>query len=168
MFGNDEAGKDVTRSGLVYVLDNVLRLLHPIMHFFTEEIFEKLPNTTGSIVVAEYPTVRPEFDDEKASDGVAVLIELITAVRNIRAEVNTPLSKKVPIFIKSDSAEFLQSVCNYITRFANPLELTISFELTAPEQAMSVIITDAEIYLPLAGLINIDEEIAQLTKELPK
>ncbi|QDK70097.1 valine--tRNA ligase [Lactococcus protaetiae] len=168
MFGDDEAEKDVTRSVLLHVLDNVLRLLHPIMPFFTEEIFEKLPNTSGSIVVADYPTVRPEFDDEKASDGVALLIELITAVRNIRAEVNTPLSKKVPIFVKSDNADFLNSVKLYIVRFANPSELTISAELTAPEQAMSAVITGAEIYLPLAGLINIDEEIARLNKELAK
>lgn len=95
MFGEDEAEKDITRAVLLHVLDQVLRLLHPIMPFFTEEIFEKLPNTSGSIVVAEYPKVRPEFNDDKASEGVAMLIELITAVRNIRAEVNTPLSKAV-------------------------------------------------------------------------
>lgn len=168
MFGDDEAEKDVTRSVLLHVLDNVLRLLHPIMPFFTEEIFEKMPNTTGSIVVSSYPTVRPEFDDEKASEGVAMLIELITAVRNIRAEVNTPLSKKIPIFIKSENTEFLNSVSAYITRFANPSELTISSEVNLTEEAMSAVITGAEIYLPLAGLINIDEEIARLEKELAK
>ncbi|MGM9886735.1 MAG: valine--tRNA ligase [Lactococcus sp.] len=168
MFGEDEAEKNVTRAVLLHVLDNVLRLLHPIMPFFTEEVFEKMPNTTGSIVVAAYPVVRPEFNDEKATDGVALLIELITAVRNIRAEVNTPLSKKVPMFIKSDYAEFLEGVAPYITRFANPSELEISSVLTAPEQAMSAVVTGAEIYLPLAGLINIDEEIARLEKELEK
>ncbi|MQW22978.1 MULTISPECIES: valine--tRNA ligase [unclassified Lactococcus] len=168
MFGEDEAEKDVTRAVLLHVLDNVLRLLHPIMPFFTEEVFEKMPNTTGSIVVAAYPVVRPEFNDEKATDGVALLIELITAVRNIRAEVNTPLSKKVPMFIKSDYAEFLEGVAPYITRFANPSELTIAKELTVPEQSMSAVVTGAEIYLPLAGLINIDEEIARLEKELEK
>ncbi|WP_374285859.1 valine--tRNA ligase [Lactococcus sp.] len=168
MFGEDEAEKDVTRAVLLHVLDNVLRLLHPIMPFFTEEVFEKMPNTTGSIVVAEYPVARPEFNDEKATDGVALLIELITAVRNIRAEVNTPLSKKVPMFIKSDYAEFLEGVAPYITRFANPSELTIAKELKAPEQSMSAVVTGAEIYLPLAGLINIDEEIARLEKELEK
>lgn len=168
MFGEGEAEKDVSRAVLLHVLDNVLRLLHPIMPFFTEEVFEKMPNTTGSIVVAAYPVVRPEFNDEKATDGVALLIELITAVRNIRAEVNTPLSKKVPMFIKSDYAEFLEGVAPYITRFANPSELEISSVLTAPEQAMSAVVTGAEIYLPLAGLINIDEEIARLEKELEK
>lgn len=168
MFGEDEAEKDITRAVLLHVLDQVLRLLHPIMPFFTEEIFEKLPNTSGSIVVAEYPKVRPEFNDDKASEGVTMLIELITAVRNIRAEVNTPLSKQVPIFIKSEQAEFLNSVAPYITRFANPSELVIAEEVVLDEQAMTAVITGAELFLPLKGLINIEEEIARLEKELAK
>ena len=168
MFGEDEAEKDITRAVLLHVLDQVLRLLHPIMPFFTEEIFEKLPNTSGSIVVAEYPKVRPEFNDDKASEGVAMLIELITAVRNIRAEVNTPLSKAVPMLIKSEHADFLNAVSPYISRFTNPSELTIAKVLAVPEQAMSAVITGAELYLPLAGLINIEEEIARLEKELAK
>jgi valyl-tRNA synthetase len=168
MFGEDEAEKDITRAVLLHVLDQVLRLLHPIMPFFTEEIFEKLPNTSGSIVVAEYPKVRPEFNDDKASEGVAMLIELITAVRNIRAEVNTPLSKQVPIFVKSEQAEFLNSVAPYIARFANPSELVIAEEVVLDEQAMTAVITGAELFLPLKGLINIEEEIARLEKELAK
>ena len=169
MFGDDEAEKDVTRSVLVHVLDQVLRLLHPIMPFFTEEIFEKLPTAGGkSIVVSEYPEVRPEFDDAEAGDGVAMLIEIITAVRNIRAEVNTPLSKAVSMIIKSDKEAFLNKVAPYIRRFTNPSELTIEGDVTAPEQAMSAVVTGAEIYLPLAGLINIEEEIARLNKELDK
>ncbi|GAB2026192.1 valine--tRNA ligase [Lactovum odontotermitis] len=168
MFADNEAAKDITRAVLLHVLDEVLRLLHPIMPFFTEEIFEKMPNTSGSIVVAQYPLSRPEFNDEKASEGVAMLIELITSVRNIRAEVNTPLSKKIPIFIKSDNADFLKSVAPYITRFANPSALTIAENINLDEQAMSAVISGAEIFLPLKGLINIDEEIARLAKEQEK
>ncbi|MDR2976413.1 MAG: valine--tRNA ligase [Streptococcaceae bacterium] len=168
MFGDKEAEKDITRAVLLHVLDEILRLLHPIMPFFTEEIFEKMPNTTGSIVVAKYPTARPEFDDQAASEGVAMLIELITSVRNIRAEVSTPLSKKIPIYIKSDKVDFLNSVAPYITRFANPSELVIAENIDLDEQAMSAVITGAEIFLPLKGLINIDEELARLNKELAK
>lgn len=168
LYGKDETEKNVTCSVLVHVLDQILRLLHPVMPFVTEEIFEKLPTTKGSIVVAKWPQPRAEFNDEKASEDVAMLIELITAVRNIRAEVNTPLSKPVPILIKSDRADFLQAVEGYICRFTNPSELTISSDLPAPEQAISAIITGAEIYLPLSGLINIEEEIARLEKELDK
>lgn len=168
MFGEDEAEKDVTRSVLLHVLDQVIRLLHPIMPFFTEEIFEKMPNTSGSLVVADYAQVRPELTDEKATDGVAMLIELITSVRNIRAEVNTPLSKQVPMFIKSEQTDFLNSVSSYIKRFANPSELTIASSFELEEQAMSAVITGAEIFLPLKGLINIEEEVARLEKELAK
>lgn len=168
MFADDEAEKEITRSVLVHVLDQVLRLLHPIMPFFTEEIFEKLPTTTGSIVVAKYPEVRPEFDDETAENGVKMLIDIITTVRNIRAEVNTPLSKQVPIFVKSDETAFLNDVSGYIRRFANPSALSIEKDVKLDEEAMSAVITGAEIFMPLAGLINIDEEIERLTKELAK
>ncbi|HBI3821585.1 TPA: valine--tRNA ligase, partial [Enterococcus faecium] len=118
-----------------------------------------------------YPVVRPEFDDETASKGMEVLKELIRAVRNIRSEVNTPLSKPITLLIKTNDAkidQFLVENTSYIERFCNPEELTISSEITAPDLAMSAVLTGAEIFLPLAGLINIEEEIKRLEKELEK
>ncbi|MBB5888723.1 valine--tRNA ligase [Lactovum miscens] len=168
MFGENEAEKNITRSVLLHVLDQILRLLHPIMPFFTEAIFEKMPNTTGSIVTAKYPEVDLDFENQAASNGVAMLIELITSVRNIRAEVNTPLSKQVPIYIKSDSTTFLKSVAPYIKRFANPSELVIDKDIVLDEQVMSAIISGAEILMPLKKLINIEEEILRLEKEREK
>ncbi len=88
-----KATKQTTRSILVYTLDQILRLLHPIMPFVTEEIWEKIPHQGESLVVAEYPVVHEEFNDEAAARGMEVLKEVIRSVRNIRAEVNTPLSK---------------------------------------------------------------------------
>ena len=148
-----------------------MRLLHPIMPFVTEEIWEHIPHQGNSLVVAEYPVVRPEFDDETASKGMEVLKELIRAVRNIRSEVNTPLSKPITLLIKTNDAkvdQFLVENTSYIERFCNPEELTISSEITAPDLAMSAVLTGAEIFLPLAGLINIEEEIKRLEKELEK
>ncbi|MCB5954672.1 valine--tRNA ligase [Enterococcus sp. CWB-B31] len=171
LYGENEAAKQITKSILVYTLDNILRLLHPIMPFVTEEIWEKIPHTGVSLVVAEYPTVHEELSDNKAAQGMEVLKEVIRSVRNIRAEVNTPLSKPITLLIKTadESADrFLIENKNYIERFCNPEELTISSEITAPELAMSAILTGVEIYLPLAGLINIEEEVARLEKELGK
>ncbi|WP_314060016.1 valine--tRNA ligase [uncultured Vagococcus sp.] len=171
LYGEDESQKQMTRSILVYTLDNILRLIHPIMPFVTEAIWEKIPHRGDSIVVASYPVVVPELSDEKAADGMEVLKEVIRSVRNIRAEVNTPLSKAITLLIKtSDSGvkEFLEANQNYIQRFCNPEELVISPDIDAPELAMSAVITGAEIYLPLADLINIEEEIARLEKELAK
>ncbi|MHC5372442.1 valine--tRNA ligase [Enterococcus sp. LJL120] len=171
LYGDDEASKKTNKSILVYTLDQILRLLHPIMPFVTEEIWSKIPHAGSSLVVADYPVVRPEFDDEDAAKGMAVLTELIRSVRNIRAEVNTPLSKPITLLIKATDpaiGKFLVENTNYIERFCNPDELQISGDLIAPELAMSAILTGAEIYLPLAGLINIEEEIQRLEKELAK
>jgi valyl-tRNA synthetase len=171
LYGENEAAKQVNKSVLVYTLDQILRLLHPIMPFVTEEIWNKIPHEGDSLVVAAYPTVQAELTDETAAKGMEVLKELIRSVRNIRSEVNTPLSKPITLLIQtSDEAidTFLKGNQNYIDRFCNPEELVIDSSLEAPELAMSAVLTGATIYLPLAGLINIEEEIARLEKELDK
>ncbi len=170
LYGDNPEAKRMNQAVLVYVLDNIVRLLHPIMPFVTEEIFSKLPTTTGSIVVASYPEVNA-FSDESAAEGMEVLKEVIRAVRNIRAEVNTPLSKAVTLLIQANDEKvqaFLKANQNYIMRFCNPDELVIATELIVPDMAMSQVITGATIYLPLANLINLTEEIARLEKELAK
>ncbi|MCJ0521213.1 valine--tRNA ligase [Enterococcus cecorum] len=170
LYGDNPEAKRMNQAVLVYVLDNIVRLLHPIMPFVTEEIFSKLPTTTGSIVVASYPEEN-EFSDESAAEGMEVLKEVIRAVRNIRAEVNTPLSKAVTLLIQANDEKvqaFLTANQNYIMRFCNPDELVIATELAVPDMAMSQVITGATIYLPLANLINLTEEIARLEKELAK
>lgn len=169
--GENEAAKQTTRSILAYVLDQTLRLLHPIMPFVTEKIWESVPHEGESLVIAEYPVVHPELNDEAAAKGMDVLMELIRSVRTIRSEVNTPLSKKIELLIKTNDASietFLKENETYIERFCNPENLVISSQIEAPESAMSAVITGAEIYLPLAGLINIDEEIIRLEKERAK
>ncbi len=121
--------------------------------------------------MAEYPVVHEEFNDEAAARGMEVLKEVIRSVRNIRAEVNTPLSKPITLLIKTNDTEveeFLTANTSYLERFCNPEELVISREIEAPELAMSAVLTGAELFLPLAGLINIEEEIARLEKELDK
>ncbi|MEG0443753.1 MAG: valine--tRNA ligase [Carnobacterium sp.] len=171
LFGENETAKQTTRSILAHVLDQTLRLLHPIMPFVTEEIWENIPHEGESLVVADYPVVRPELSDEAATKGMDILMELIRSVRNIRSEVNTPLSKPIELMIKTNdeiAEQFLKENVSYIERFCNPEVLTISSNVEAPETAMSAVITGAEIYLPLAGLINLEEEIARLEKELAK
>ncbi|OFI47885.1 valine--tRNA ligase [Floricoccus penangensis] len=171
LYGEDETEKEVTRSVLTHVLDQILRLLHPIMPFVTEEIFENIPHTEETLVTAKYPQVRPEFDDAQAAQGVEVLKEVIRSVRNSRAEVNVAPSKAITILIKTKTPEieeFFKANENYLRRFTNPEVLEISSDVDAPAQAMSAVITDAEIYLPLADLINVEDEITRLNKELAK
>ena len=169
--GDDEAAKLTTRSILVYVLDNTLRLLHPIMPFVTEEIWQSVPHVGESLVVATYPTVHPEQMDEKAAEEMEFLMDFIRSVRTVRNEMNTPLSKPINIIAKvSDAAHYaiLKENDSYIARFSNPEEFVYGEDVEAPSDAVTSVITGAEIYLPLAGLINIEDEIARLEKEAEK
>ncbi|KAB2334099.1 valine--tRNA ligase [Bacillus mesophilum] len=171
LYGEDEAAKKTTRSILAYVLDNTMRLLHPFMPFITEEIWQNLPHEGESITVASWPEVVEEYSDEKAAAEMKLLVEIIRSVRNSRAEVNTPMSKKIKMLIKAKDDEIksiLESNRAYIERFCNPEELTIGINVETPDKAMTAVITGAEIILPLEGLINIDEEITRLQKEWEK
>ncbi|WP_042146177.1 valine--tRNA ligase [Paucisalibacillus sp. EB02] len=171
LYGEDEKAKKTTQSVLAYVLDQTMRLLHPFMPFITEEIWQKLPHQGESITVAKWPEVREDFHDEKASEEMKRLVSIIKSVRNIRAEVDTPMSKQISLLIqaKDDTiVAVLETNRGYLDRFCNPSELVIATKVDAPEKAMTAVITGAEIFLPLEGLIDFDKEIARLEKELDK
>jgi len=169
LYGNDEAAKKTTQSVLVTVLDQTLRLLHPFMPFITEEIWQAIPHQGESITVAAWPTVKEEWIFPEAEEEMNLLMEIIRSVRNIRAEVNVSMSKKIELLIKpSDDLTHRRLIRGeeYITRFCNPERLVIDPQLPAPEKAMSAVVSGAELYLPLAGLIDLEQELARLEKEL--
>ena len=169
--GDDAQAKKNTQQILCYVLDKILRLLHPIMPFVTEKIWLTMPHEGETLVTATYPTVDEAVIDRDAEEQMENLIELIKAVRNNRAEVNAPMSSAIDILIKTTAPatkEILESNQEYIQRFCHPKKLVISPEVTAPTLAMTSVITGAELYLPLADLIDLDEEIARLQKEVTK
>ncbi len=167
LYGEDEAAKKTTRSILAYVLDQTMRLLHPFMPFITEEIWQNLPHEGESITIAKWPEVDPALTDAQAAQEMKMLMEMIRSVRNIRAEVNTPMSKKIKMLVKVKDETILKALeknRGYIEKFCNPEELQMGTDIETPEKAMTAIITGLEIILPLEGLINIDEEIARLRK----
>lgn len=171
LYGEDEEKKKSTRSVLAYVLDQTMRMLHPFMPFITEEIWQKLPHKGESITVAKWPEPRAELHDKQAEKEMNLLVSIIKSVRNIRAEVDTPLSKPIKLHIEAEDDQIKQELeenREYIERFCNPNELIIDTDLTVPEKAMTAVVTGAELYLPLEGLIDIDQEIERLEKELDK
>lgn len=171
LYGEDEAAKKMTRSVLAHVLDQTMRMLHPFMPFITEEIWQQLPHQGPSITVAEWPKVRSEFQDDQAAKEMDRLTAMIKSVRNIRAEVDTPMSKQIKLLIQAENADIvkeLQSERQYLERFCNTSELDIAEKVDAPAKAMSAVVTGAELFLPLEGLIDFDKEIARLEKELEK
>ena len=171
LYGENENQKKTTRSVLAHVLDQTLRMLHPYMPFITEEIWQQLPHKGDSITIAAWPQVNPNYHDEQASEQMENIMAIIRAVRNIRAEVNTPMSKQVSMYVKTidqSLATNLEKHRLYLERFCNTSELVITPTVEAPEQSMTAVITGAEIFLPLEGLIDIEKEIARLEKELQK
>ncbi|HLR65180.1 MAG TPA: valine--tRNA ligase [Pseudogracilibacillus sp.] len=171
LYGEDEERKQTTRSVLAHVLDQTLRMLHPYMPFITEEIWQQLPQEGESISVASWPIVNESFNFTAEVKQMETIMAMIRSVRNIRAEVDTPMSRKVNMLIQAHSAEIaeeLQKERQYIERFCNTEELTIDTNIDAPKQAMSAVVTGAEIFLPLEGLIDFEKELARLAKELEK
>ncbi|MCD1258198.1 valine--tRNA ligase [Paenibacillus athensensis] len=169
LYGSDAAAKKQTQSVLAYVLDRTQRLIHPFMPFISEEIWQHLPHEGQTITLAPWPTEEAAFVAPDAVAEMELLMDAIRAVRNIRAEVNVPMSKKIELLIKpagAESLDILRRNEDYVSRFCNTSLLSIDSALTAPDKAMTAVITGAELYLPLAGLIDIEQELARLNKEL--
>lgn len=166
-----EAANTTTKSILVFVLDQFLRLLHPIMPFVTEEIWQQIGGQDKSIVVADYPRVMEAYQDSQVEAQMAQLMELIRAVRTIRNEMNTPLSKAVDLYIKVQDAAgqaLLEANQAYIKRFCNPAQLVISQAPEHPEEVVTQVLSFAEILMPLKGLIKLEDELARLEGEQAK
>lgn len=169
LYGEDQAAKKKTQSVLAYVLDRTMRLIHPFMPFISEEIWQHLPHEGETVMLASWPTYDEKFENAEAVTEMNLLMDVIRAVRNIRAEVNVPMSKKVELQLKPVSeqvASIIDRNADYIRRFCNTSEYVSSLDLEAPDKAMTAVVTGVELYLPLAGLIDIAQEIARLEKEI--
>ncbi|WP_414044495.1 valine--tRNA ligase [Macrococcus sp. EM39E] len=171
MNGEDEAAKQMTRSILAYTLDAIMRMLHPFMPFVTESIWQNLPVEGDSIVTASWPVARPELSNLESKKDMEQLMEIIRAVRNTRSQVNTPMSKQIPMMIKTNNDNIALRLKNerpFIERFCNPSELTIKTDIEIPEEVMTTAVTGGLVVLPLEGLIDMAKEIERLEKELTK
>lgn len=169
LYGEDQVAKKKTQSVLAYVLDRTMRLIHPFMPFISEEIWQHLPHEGETVMLASWPTYDEAFENTEAVTEMNLLMDVIRAVRNIRAEVNVPMSKKVELQLKPVSgqvASIIHRNADYIRRFCNTSEYESSLELEAPDKAMTAVVTGVEMYLPLAGLLDIAQEIARLEKEI--
>ncbi|WP_125707535.1 valine--tRNA ligase [Lacticaseibacillus porcinae] len=167
LYGEDEDAKIAKRINLRYVLDQVLRLLHPIMPFVTEKIWLTMPHDGESIVVAAYPVTHKEFENADAIKQMQALIELIRAVRGIRTDVNAPMANEIDIQVKLQDADLkpiFENNFEFINRFVHAKAFEVGTDLDTPALAASAVINGATIYVPLAELINLDDEIAKLTK----
>jgi valyl-tRNA synthetase len=157
-------------NALVFVLDKALRLLHPIMPHISEHVWQLLPcgKDAKTIMQSEFPTFSEELVFEDAASKMETVIEAIRALRNLRASFNISPSIKINIQIAGDT-ELFGEVMPYLKRLARVEEISfIEESALSVSQSASCVVGNSKIVVPLAGLINIEEEIARQNKKLEK
>ncbi|MDQ1329540.1 MAG: valyl-tRNA synthetase [Candidatus Poribacteria bacterium] len=168
----DAVGKQSAQYVVWQVLEGLLRLLHPMMPFITEEIWQHLPHEGESIMVAEWPKSVSNIIDKKSESDMIVIMDVIRAVRNILSEMNIPPSSKAEIYVQvpdDNIKALLSEQSGYIYRLGSASKVVVERNITKPASSATVVINNGvEVYVPLAGLIDIDKEKERLTKNLDK
>ncbi len=163
--GDNEEGKKTAKAVLVYVMSNTLKLLHPFMPFITEEIWLALPHDGESIMISEWPKYNEALNFPVEEEAMNRVMSAIKAVRNRRAEMNVPPSKKAKLYIATKYTEDFTNGSVFMNRLASASEVEIGDEFEI-EGSVSVITESAKIYIPLNELVDFEAEKARLQKEL--
>jgi valyl-tRNA synthetase len=177
---DDPALRRAAQTTLAKVLETALRLLHPLMPFITEEIWQKLPEATRgkakgeraeSIMIAAFPTADSKLINPEAEQDMQMVMDLILAIRNIRGVMNIPPSTQLTVIVKPASGELgshLEKNGEYVRTLARVKELRIGVKETKPKTAATGVIKSAEVYVPLEGVLDLGEERMRLQKEIAK
>jgi valyl-tRNA synthetase len=169
--GTDERDKQTGRLVLTYVLERALRLLHPIMPFITEEIWQKLPNAGPSLMLAPWPAADPALDAPEAVATMDLLMEITREVRNIRSTYNIGPGQRVPLVLRihePGQGPVLEAGRDYLVSLARLSKLTIGPEVPKPSLAATSVIEGIEAFVPLQDVIDLGAERERLRKELTK
>jgi valyl-tRNA synthetase len=152
------------------VLDGILRLLHPFMPFVSEELWQAIPHDGDTLALAAWPKAKKSWFDAQTEREVSFLQGVVVAVRNLRAESKIPPGKPVPVMVRGGKAqlELLDKLRAQVMPLARIEALTLSRDGARPQVAASAIVEGAEIFLPLEGLVDLDEERARLAREAEK
>ena len=171
LYGEDANAKSAALYTLTYVLEKILKLLHPYMPFITEEIYTHLPTVEGCIIVSEWPKYNEEDNMAEEEDMMNLLMEGIRSIRNVRAEMNVPPSKKAKLIIipSEEKIEAIELGKDYFITLASASNVEIAKDKSnVPEDAVGVVIDGVEIFIPLNELVDFEKEIERLSKEKKK
>lgn len=159
-------GADTAKSVLVYVLTDILKLLHPFMPFITEEIYQAIPHDTESIMISKWPEYDPtlSFADEEAQ--MEKIMDAIRAIRNRRAEMNIPPSKKSKVYVETAFSDVFAVGSEFIKRLAYASDVEIADAFGDLGNTVTIVTNDAKIYIPLGDLVDFEAEAKRLQKEL--
>ena len=162
--GNDEKAAATARGVLVYVMTGILKLLHPFMPFITEEIWQTLPHTGDSIMISDWPVFSDSLCFDTEEQEFSRIMEAIRAVRNRRAEMNVPPSKKAKVYIDTAYVDTFTSGASFFERLASASSTEVG-KMIEVENAVSIVTVDAKIFIPLGELVDFEAERARLNKE---
>ena len=169
---DDQDSKDAALWTLKTVLIDGLKLLHPYMPFITEEIFCTLQSEEESIMISNWPKYREQWNFEKEEKDIEIIKEAVRGIRNVRTEMNVAPSRKAQVFVVSENADIINAFTDgrlFFTSLAYASEVTIQKDKEGIAQdAVSVVIANATLYIPFAELVDIQQEIERLKKEEQK
>jgi valyl-tRNA synthetase len=167
--GEESGARRITQEVLVQTFRQILQLLHPYMPFITEEIWQTLPHEGETLMLTPWPLINPALVDEAAEEEMNMLMGLVKAIRNIRAEVGVDPGRRVEaIFLAAaDKAQVIKENQIYLENLAGLSKSALQPEDSEkPAKAMTAVVSGVEIFLPLAGMVDLDLEKQRLEKEL--
>ncbi len=165
--GSDEE-KSAVLTRAISLYEEMLKLVHPFMPFITEEIWQLLDERKNgeSISVSDFPEFKKNLLDQNAEKEIAFVQDVVTAIRNIRGEMNLPPSKSINVFLKTDKITEEQS--RYIKSLVKIGELKVDAQLSKPKASASAVVKGCDIFIPLEGLIDLNVERARIEKEIAR
>ena len=169
LYSEDAAQKNTALQVLVYVLDQTLRLLHPFMPFITEEIWQSLPVAGDALIVADWPVYTDVLSFKKEEQQMESVMNAIRSIRNRRAEMNVPPSKKAALYIVTAKPELFAEGEGFIQRLAYADQISVLADDPANIDGMVCCTTaDAKLYIPMGQLVDVSKELERISKELDK
>ena len=168
MYGDDIEKRRDTATVLVYVLDKILKLLHPIIPFVTERIYSELPTSGESIMISEWPKPVKKYAYFKEATQMEGVMAIIRAVRNIKAEAGASPSKRLDIFAITENPKLIKKCASYVEKLANVSSIKFINREELPGKVSGAVTPIAEIYIPLGDLVDLDKEIEKVKNEIDK
>ncbi len=171
LYGDDKTAAANVKAVLVHVLGNIMKLLHPFMPFITEELYTKLPGAEETIMRSAWPQPDEAFDFSADEANMEAVMELVRAIRNVRAEMNVPPSKRAKLHLVTtqDKAKIFEEVKAYFERLAGARDVDISFDKDGiSRNAVAVVSAAAEAFIPLEELVDIAKERERNDKEIAR
>ena len=171
LYGDDAERRRIVQNILVHVFDVLLRCAHPVMPFVTEEIRQKLPiDKKESILLESFPKPESQWIDEDAEKDMSFIMDVVAAVRNVKADMGIALTKRIKAIVKaaSEKKALLEEYADYVRGLAFLEELEVKEDAVRPEKSAMRVVSDCEVYVPLGDIIDFEKEKERLTRELKK